>query len=699
MRVVGTRLLSKTASSVPKPRRTPALQFCATWNGDHAAAVDLQPGDGNTIDTPTFGYSTDIHDDSGACPFVRGLLKAVKARPRTIMLPMYVPFVMETPATIHPTGNCTGDPHDTDSCAPETESGHFGRGIEGGSRSHERKRDGGRSHCLHVTISANNAVVHRDCSGGGGGVVDGDDAAAMTSSHHESHPLMRQQAEAVFFERDLIRENWTELLIPVSLENHSELISAEGHKSKKEEEDGNMSRQTRNCCQTHPHQLGDGSPLEIAVVLQARSAGFHPKEPPLWLLRRDFAEKTVNRILCAAAAAVAQPRVELTLVGLLGAVDSLFQASSLYVSGNDGSVGSSEGNNSKRDKDHDEVLCQAFWNGTYLNEVRLRRAAPTSSSNPPLLSLPEQAAPFSDRKNSSASKNVNSGKDGKITGTALPSYSIAATGDFPRDKDETDGLNVIFDNGVHDQTCINPATWFSDGPVADDNWVKIGGVASSQPVVPGQKIHEQAPEALVTFGTKPAAANGRRDLSPPLAWVPAENEEYGRRPFRFFLPVYLTDNRKTSSGGDEFLCSAEDGNMGVEEWAIRDNGAPACSLKDANSAERATIRGNLRLVFWRVSQSTITNSSGSVDGSEREEEGRMEPMGLTQTREVVVKCGLARPENKRGEVRGLLGCAGLVNDELVLQPQGKRVELPMLGNAGLDMSTAWATTNEPNRWV
>ena len=43
--------------------------------------------------------------------------------------------------------------------------------------------------------------------------------------------------------------------------------------------------------------------------------------------------------------------------------------------------------------------------------------------------------------------------------------------------------------------------------------------------------------------------------------------------------------------------------------------------------------------------------------------------------------------------RKLLGCARLIDDELVLQPPGERVELALSESAGLDTPTEWAMSS------
>lgn len=341
VRVVGTRALTTSASTkiatLPRSGRErhqtqrppssstqkPSLHLSALWNGDHAASVKLSTCEGDSLEMHESPVSAatlrrgggDSVGGGGLGLSNSGALRRVPVTSRLVVLPLYVPWIMKGGAKdIYSRRNCANR-----RCRGVEYGRHcsgggggLGCGCRGGSgngfgRDYGHPTDeGGRSHCFQVRVdiapraSIPDQTFPRTFGNGCRGNNEG--TVALPSS---SPTAPRRLTEVCFFERDLLRSEWTEILVPVCTDD--------------------VERDMRP--REHQHGRPEAPPPDVAVVLHVRSAGFTPKDPPLWLLRRDFAERAVQRIMSASAAALVQPRVELSVLGLSGAVDSLLSES------------------------------------------------------------------------------------------------------------------------------------------------------------------------------------------------------------------------------------------------------------------------------------------------------------------------------------------------------------------------------------
>lgn len=604
-----------------------------------------------------------------------------------------------------------------------------GGGIGGGGGGHGYGREnghpndeGGRSHCLQVRVDINPraSVSDRTYPEAFVNECHGIDAGAMGFSS-SSTTALPPHTEACFFERDLLRSEWTEVLVPVCTDDLERNVRSRGQRRREKD-----------------------PPPDVAVVLQVRSAGFTPNDPPLWLLRRDFAERAVERIMSAAAAALVQPRVEMTLLGLRGAVDSLLSERASEEKGAiedvlpnmAGSLLPAKLEGTKSHGGCDEVLCEAFWNGTLMHKVRLHRAAPSS---PPMMDESVAVIPYSSRREETLAIRTR-GLDGIYEDnpaqqevclhSLVEPASVAAI--VEKDKEQIEGA-VIDSTGVrptHPRDS-DPLTWFSGGRGGDDNplgsWVTLSGSEfPSQNDESAEQREAAGKQQLVVSKTNDTAlredevrckgsgqlsgttdadeeTNEEESTRPPLVWVPAEDEAFGGRPFRFFLPACLVDNaaggRTGESYGESESRGEKNGGTGVEG----ENVDGSSSNDDAGNM-KDSIRGDLRLVFWAISlsssaaqeASSLNVASGETDIS----------TAMTVKQQVVDKGGRvraaasARRRQRRGDTgRRLLGWAGLLDDELLLQPRGHRIELALSAKAGLDVSTAWSMAHDLKRYA
>lgn len=840
LRIVGIRAIGSTATlsfpgrarqtSTPpaaKPRiDLPTMRVSAEWNGDSAAVVDIPACDidtTTTVDRPMPGFPVaqescfggDTDGDSFMCG--EGVARRKAERPRLVVLPMHVPSVMKTNAgtkgldagqlaagpNAHQRANRSGDGqrgnrgrHGAGVCSSHRVQTGGGKGGGGGGGRYSRA-DGGRSHCLRVTIGAKPASTF---SGG-----RADASGTFPERSRENVPDFSSerstngdggQTEAFFFERDLLRKEWTEILIPVSLSGHSRLSGCPNlwTHGKRDARPGGMERHTRlrrglpSKHRQNGYHVEKASPPEVFVVLQTRSAGFHPDKPPLWLVRRDYAERAVRRIISAAAAGVVQPRVEVTLLGLRGAVDALLSpVTSEEEEENDGTAvhhkrGSSldiseedendriavhhkrgpslprkrelgwnhddhEHNNGrtaahpKRGSsslptkcergrmNHDsreEILCQAVWNGKVVHSIRLHRARPPhlESSRPtPIrryeaaLCPPTRTTKVTPELGDASLRGNEDGYPGvsvpslaaKLGNICDDSHKIAKkVGYLYQDRDKLKDDKPRDDKSKGDKskdgTSNNqdPTSWFSSGeqPLLD-NWVSIGtsssltggtlpGGSGSAPPKPhlGGDLLQQRPGTSATQYDK----RNMVSRSPPV-WIPAEEDIHNGRSIRFFFPARLFDSARVATTknkchGDSLLHGTKKGvcrNVADIETAEGDSDerevrGNAGVTDDGSDGEGGTMmRGDLRLVFWLISSSAPGKTAAHSVGG-----GWTGKTGGSRRGAAVVK-------------RKLLGCARLADDELVLQPSGERVELGLLGSAGLGTPTEWAMSHELNR--
>ncbi|CAM9485772.1 unnamed protein product [Ectocarpus fasciculatus] len=740
-----------TASGAPR-RHEPPLHLCAEWNGNHAASMRLSSYENGPMVGPEF-LVPDFHNDIGESfdddDFGRGSESSAQAgasaKSNLIVLPVYVPWIMKDTST----GNGSAFKHT-----------HRPRRSTGGSnvdrdRSYQDD-EGGRSHCLRVTVGTKSESGRErrklDMLGYGSqhdGVM-GPTTSAFSSGCTSAS--LRQQTEVCFFERDLLRDDWTEILIPVfpdCPENNARNLVRRPTKRKR--------------CRRPPQ-------AKKVVVLRVRSAGFQPKPPPLWLVRRDFAERAVKRTISAAAAAVVQPRVELTLLGLCGAVESLLservdtqgeggvehaipRAESLRPSKDRGNTG---------DSSCGEILCEAFWNGALVHRLRLRRAVP--SSTPPIAENKAAGFPAFRRE---GTFSIGTDDQGNVKRSSSRSAAVATASKSRAsdpNQDEIVDPNVVgLDQpaGGSKPRGADPSTWFSDGgdePISND-WVNLGGGVLPSPrpssALEESLSHRQQKSFRASHGNDLGEDEDRREDSPPssgrlggggeggsahalrsFAWIPVEGDAYTGRPFRFSLPACFVGNASGSETGEH--CPGvgdkpdrEDGNEDcLEPDRDNANGASPNEIKHGDGG--AKVRGDLRLVFWSISpsSSTLAASSSAVDhvashvveravdkslndvSSDAERSTAMVVKGRTPAKNngragsgdgtavIAAAAAVRRGRGRRREkTRRVLGWASLVDDELLLQPPGQRVELALSAKAGLDTPTAWSLTHHLKRKV
>lgn len=700
---------------------------------DEVLFPDSQIFIGESFDEDGFGTGSECSAQARA-----------SAKSNLIVLPVYVPWIMEDTS------------NDDDSVLSRT---HRPRRSTGGSnvdRDGSYQDDvGGRSHCLRVTVGTEvesgrdrtklDVLGHGSHHNGVMGPTTSSPSTGCTSAS------LQQQAEVCFFERDLLRDDWTEILVPVfpdcPEENARDLVRR-------------PTKQKR--CRRHPQ-------ANKVVVLQVRSAGFQLKPPPLWLVRRDFAERAVKRIISAAAAAVVQPRVELTLLGLCGAVDSLL-SERVDTQGEGGvehptpraeSLRPSTDRGNSGDSSCGEILCEAFWNGALVHRLRLRR--PTRSSTPLVAESKAARFPAFHREGT-----LPMGTDDQCNVKCSSSRSaVVTTASNSRCSDHNQDEMVDPNGAGLDQPAggstprgADPSTWFSDGgddEALGNDWVNLGGgvlssprPSSAQEGAPSNRQQEtfrashgnglsededrlgDSPSSSERFGE--GGEGGSTHALRSLAWIPVEGDAYTGRPFRFSLPACLVENASGSATGEH--CPGvgdkpdkEDGNEGCLEPDR--NNAGGTSLNETKHGEGgAKVQGDLRLVFWSISpsSSTVAASSSAVDHVASRVVGRAVDRSLNDvssdaagstvmvvkartnannkgrtgsgngTGVIAAAAAVRRGRGRRREqTRRVLGWATLVDDELLLQPPGQRVELALSAKAGLDTPTAWSLTHHLKR--
>lgn len=740
VRVVGTRALATSAlpraalspgsgqersgrlgnSSLASTQsyRTPSLRLSALWNGDQAASVNLSTCEGDSLTMPRppgwtagdegggdnfggggfgFGSSNDVHVGSRAAE-----------TPRLIVLPLYVPCIMKgcekgdlLCAGCATNSRCFGvhsGHRDSSSCCGRVDGvlgGGGGAGSCFGTENGHRGDEGGRSHCLQVRIDINHGASKSDrthCKTFGNERCGSNEGAMMSSSSQPS--ALPRHTEVCLFERDLMRSEWTEVLVPVCTEE--------------------VERNVRPREQRH---RAKGTQPDVAVVLQVRSAGFTPEKAPLWLLRRDFAERAVGRIMSAAAAALVQPRVEITLLGLCGAVDSLLSERAGEEKGGNIDVLSKPAGSllpatlaeNKSDGGCDEVLCEAFWNGTLVHQVCLHRAVPFAfpATDDKMAALP--CSSWREETSAIRSGDLESGqekdKEQQVEGAVVD--LTGARPAHPRDS--------------------NPSAWFSGGGGGDDDhldgdWVTLSGgelppqndaakrweaSGKQQPATPkpdNKSLHEGETTCKHSGHLSEATEadddpRGKNSTRQPLMWVPAEDDVFRDRAFRFFLPACLVDD--AAGGQTEGLHPEESNARSGQNGGIGVGG----EIMDGSSGNgdagdpRDSIRGDWRLVFWAVSPPSSSAQERNILHVASGEDGTTT---MTVGQKAVDEGGRVRAAavaRRRNTGRRFLGCAGLTDDELLLQPRGHRIELALSAETGLDVPTAWSMSHDLKRYA
>ncbi|CAM9304017.1 unnamed protein product, partial [Ectocarpus sp. 12 AP-2014] len=732
-----------TASGAPR-HHEPPLHLCAEWNGNHAAFMKLSSCEDGPmmVDEVLFPDSQNnigesLNDDDFGTGSECSAQARASAKSNLIVLPVYVPWIMKD----------TSNDNDSEALSRTHRARRSAGGSNVGGDGSYQDDEGGRSHCLRVTLGteAEPDRERRKLDMLGHGSHQNSHATSSSSSGYTSASLL-EQTEVCFFERDLLRDDWTEILLPVfpgCPEEKARDLMRRPTKQKR--------------CLPHPQ-------ANKVVVLRVRSAGFQPKPPPLWLVRRDFAERAVKRIMSAAAAAVVQPRVELTLVGLCGAVESLL-SERVDTQGEGGvehaeSLRPSHHRRNPGDSSCGEILCEAFWNGGLVHTLRLRRAVRSSA---PLI-VESKAARFP-AFHPEGTLPIGADDQGEVKRSS--SRSVAVTTAFTSRSSDPNQEEVVDPNGaVLDQPAggskprgADPSSWFSDGgdEMLSTDWVSLGGGVLSSPRPSSAQEEAPSHKQQETFRTSHGngLGEGHRGDSPSsserlgqggeggsthalrsLAWIPVEGDAYTGRPFRLSLPACFVENACGSETGDH--CPGvgdkpdrEDGNDGRLE-PDRDN-AHGASLNETEHGDGgAKVRGDLRLVFWSIStsSSTVAASSSAVDDVASRVVGRAvddSPNDVSSDAEgstamvlkartnaksmgcagssggtgvVAASAAVRRGRGRRREkTRRVLGWASLVDDELLLQPPGQRVELVLSAKAGLDTPTAWSLTHHLKRKV
>lgn len=740
LRVIGTRTLS-TSSSSAVARQTTDSQLCvsAEWNGDHAAFFELPSFDINAIcpSTPDVSATQDDSDGIGyaGCRFDGNADNQVNRRPNLAVLPMYVPLVMRTPTT---KGSSDTPFRNGGKECNRRKSYHDDCGVthaRDGPEDDCRDVEGGRSHCLRLTVgidaalnsaSMNPGGFEQGCSGWGGKVVTPPLAVPV--------PRLLQETETTFFEWDLLRNEWADILIPFSIHDRSALltrnISTDNIKGRRRRcrsamQDPTLRGQSR---QTQKRRSRLKKPLEMAVVLQARSAGFNPKNPPFWLIRRDFAERTVRRIILAAAASVLQPRVEVTLLGLRGAVDSLLLVGASKkqdspINNHQKEAPLPTKNEGNLDTSFEDIFCQAFWNDALVHQVRLCPVGPFHDSLSLPLVLHETACSPSNRKSTSNLNPMCNLTDKEVGHEMLLAHRAAVDDDANTDK------GYAFDRKVDNtrlkdrSTAEYPTKLFyeegNNNSCLPDNWVDLGGTGPSNFLVEMREKtkqralhngaflseeHDDSSNKKIFSPTgrgRKKESTGEERQPPTLAWVPTKGNLYDGQPIRFFLPNYLSNNAagrraKTSSHGDsDRVDDIGESSSSQGRGSRNDATAGECATQDNQNlgslnTGKIHIRGDMRLLFWGVSAPVPGRSGWDVN----ETEGLR---GGSDKKSMMATIDRRQRRMEEGRYRKLLGCARLVDDELLLQPAGQRVDLALRRNAGLDMSTAWAMTHTRGR--
>ena len=671
------------------------MRVSADWNGDFAAVVDLPACYiDDAMDRPMSSFPApqdtcfgkDTSDD--LVRLGRDAVRRKAEKPRLVVLPMHVPSVMTTTETKKSPDGCqragTSLNHRENKNGQGADTyGNRRVKMDGGYSG----ANGGRSHCLRVTIVANPAST----CGRAESV-----AFVKNPANGEDH-----KTEARFFERDLLRKEWTQMLVPIPLGDRSSLLDCPNlNHCEGSVRPGMCSSATnmwpqRRVPSKHQHGHHPETLPEVFVVLQARSAGFHPNKPPLWLVRRDFAERAVRRILSAAAAAVMQPRVEITLLGLCGAVDSLTMPESSEDRYGDRIALHQKGSSLSRKEPglndgQKEILCQAFWNGEIAHNVRLHHAHPRVGRSRLTAIQRDGAFCPSNRTMKLNSElrgaSVGGNKDG-YPGVSAPSLTAEAGGDNCDDEHITAkriGAQTDDRDKSKDQ---DPTSWFSHGDLPHlDSWVNVGAPSPNE-TLPEEGEGERAPkhpcQGVYNTGDvqrRPGTSakqhetdkKRKNSLPPPLVWTPAEGDTCSGRPMRLFFPACLFTNKRNSGGRGGETIGRNVTNHKITKCSSDGREIQGDPVTDDNNGVDGTVRGDLRLVFWLVSPSPSRNGVHAV--------------GVGRTR--------SSSDSRGAEVsRKLLGCARLIDDELVLQPPGERVELALSESAGLDTPTEWAMSS------
>lgn len=534
---------------------TPSINVNISWNGDRAGNIEIPPlshdevQEFKTSQLHTRKTSSPIR----AAPGNTDEYSSLAGRP--VMLPMHRPLVMKIPQKI---------------VSSKCDSGY---GDEGAGDC------GGRSHCLCISLTTN---------------------PGATCSENVCDPLAEVHTtkiqEMCFFERDLLRETWTELHVPFTTSNQSGMpnlgltYADEGCRRKY--------RQWKRGRQANAIR-------DFAVVLQARANGMESmlSQPPLWLVRRDFAERTVDRTIRAAAAAVAQPRVEVTILGLRGEIESLLlpadtvqdeeQSRALVVSpryAQGFSKTETGGVDEGSDVNSEGLLCETYWNGSLVHNVRLVRQAFVRPENA-RRTVPLQRESHITSPPVVRSWSRSSGLDHLTDGVVdeHPSVDVVNGRGSGENGIETEDLGCR-DRLGRPSDENDPSTWFSTGILDSssssrdgETWINIGGTSSARisrdewlTVVTG---NEDEVEPAVDLDGDARTREGKPNRA-SLEWVPAEGETYRDQPFRFFLPACLSEKR-TGKAVDESNGSIDhEGNKSTLEGAVR---------------------GNLRILLWATS--------------------------------------------------------------------------------------------------
>ena len=789
-----------------KPRiDIPAMRVSAEWNGDFAGSVDLPACDVSTrqekrsrssfpgAQESFFGEDADEGFMLGGAS-VGGKVE----QPRLVLLPMHVPSVMKTNAETRGRGDCQLTAgmsfHQRGNRGGQSQRGNTSDGHGGGMGDSRRVQtegdgsgsysgaDGGRTHRLRLTIGAEPRSPSSGHAESHGTSPEKSRETSRELSPEKYNNFDGGKTESVFFERDLLRKEWTEMFVPVSLQGHSRLSDCpnllthgqRGIRPGSTERCVRLRRGSRGNNRQNGYTVEKASSPEVFVVLQARSAGFHPDKPPLWLVRRDFAERAVRRIVSAAAAAVVQPRVEITLLGLRGAVGALLTPEKSSEDNRDTiDVRHKEGSSlpGKRERklmehghedindriaaqnktgsslltksdlglmnhDRGEILCQLLWNGKIAHNIRLHRAHPPhlEPSGPTAIARDGAALCPSNRMKNSMSELGDSILEGKEDGCPRvfpPSFvtnsgetfdgkrKIAGrVGDLKQDGDMSQNEETKDDESEADKSKDwklkdyspnnqDATSWFahSEQPLLD-NWVSVATPSSSDETVRkgGERTTPPNPNigGARNTGDEVRQRPGRGANQPeidgkggktspsPLVWVPAEADVYDGRPIRLFFPACLFGDDAnaatvTSSDGGSLVGGEKGGGFNTISGSKTTEGDRGdrnvqgdAVTGDRGDGERTLLRGELRLVFWLESKTPDTNAGRAVG------EKRTRSFGGGRAGEGGVR-------------RKLLGCARLVDDELVLQPLGERVELALLGSAGLGMPAEWAASHTLSR--
>lgn len=541
---------------------TPPINVNTTWNGDHAGDIVITPQSLDEVQefdarelrmaskpSPTRAPAgnTDQYSDLAA---------------RLVMLPMYMPSVTKTPHS------------------PGSSKSHGDYSDRGADDS------GGHSHCLRVALTT--------CS-------------RITSSGSIYDPLTEVHTttvqETCFFEHDLLRETWTELLVPFTASNQNE----------SQELDLENTSHGRRRTYSQLRREGQAKAVsDFAVVLQARAAGMGStlSQPPLWLIRRDFAERTVGRIIRTAAAAVAQPRVEVTMLGLRGAIDSLLlRENTLQEEGRtrappfssryakryiERENGEEEGGS---DTDLEGLSCETYWNGSLVHNLRLVRQEFVRPENASRTGPPQRKA-----RNTPALAvhggygSLGRGQLADRTVDGCPCVDAVYGGGSGENERETAGL-VDMDRLGRPSDDNDPSTWFLSGnPEGNsprrggEEWMILDGASSAQISTDGRLTATAGSEGDVeaTTGLDDAHQGKEKYERSSLEWVPGEGETYGDQPFRFFLPACLSDTGTGSGAGQ----SSRSTDGGGDEWTLD-----------------RMIRSDLRIMLWATPSGGKTNIS------------------------------------------------------------------------------------------